>query len=219
MAKTTDNTEETRWTSAEYNLSVARLAWAAVQGDMDCSARQQVALALDDSKNILFSVPAPDIAGVIQKLTIWWGESLFEDSYESSLNRILIGDLRRIEMLAAGIAEREASGRSPEEAAELAERWRSTLAEYRALENMFVEGPSSRWEGREAIDLVNETYNVAGELFELPAPNLCGAVRKLELMWEVERFDEDGAAVFYIHIVRDLNRLSRLANPAISQFQ
>ena len=219
MAKT-EYTEETRWTSAEYNLSVARLAWAAVKGDMDCSARQQVALALDDAKNILYSVPAPDIAGIIQKLTIWWGESLFDDEdYESSINRILIGDLRRIVMLAADITEREASGRSPEETVELAEQWRSTVAEYVDLQNLLVEGPSPRWGGREGIDVVNRMDCLAGELFELPAPNLHGVIRKLELMWEVERFVEDDTGMFYLQIVRDMNRLSGAANPAISELQ
>ena len=218
MAKTDINTEETRWTSAEYNLSVARLAWAAVKGDMDCSARQQVALALDDAKNILYSVPAPDISGVRQKLTVWWGESLFdEDDYECHLNRILIGDLTRIQLQLLGVEEAEASGRTLEEAAEHAEQWRSTVAEYLDLENMLIEGPSPRWEGRSGIDLVDKMYNVAGALFELPAPNLHGVIRKLGLMWDVERFVEDDTGIFYLQIVRDMNRLSGAANPAISE--
>src|ERR1043166_927804 len=72
---------------------------------------------------------ASDIGGVVEKLTIWWGEGLFDDSYESRLNRTVIGDLRQIELEMAGVDDMEASGRTPEEAAELVEAWRAAPAD------------------------------------------------------------------------------------------
>ena len=209
MAKTTDYTAETPWTSAQSNLSVAKSAWAAVEDDSDCSARQQVAMALDDAKNILFSTPAPHLGAVADKLTLWGGESLFDDDYESSLNRTVISDLRRLGLKAVGCSDEEAAGRTPEEAVEQAEAWRATLDEYHQLLRLFVEGPSPRWGGSDEGEMVSALDNAAGMLLELPAPSVGGVIQKLALLWETERFDEDGAGIIYLSIMRDLHRLSR----------
>jgi len=143
---------------------------------------------------------ASDIGGVVEKLTIWWGEGLFDDSYESRLNRTVIGDLRQIELEMAGVDDMEASGRTPEEAAELVEAWRAALADYTEQERLLVEDREDASVG--AVDYA------AGVLLELPAPNVAGVVRKLELLWEHERYDEV-LGTFCLHIIRDLHRLTR----------
>lgn len=201
MTNAADTTNETRWASAEYNHSVAKLAWEAVRGDMDCSARQQVALALEDAKTSLYSVPAPDIGGVIKKLTMWWGETLLDDDYESSLNQRVIGDLTRIQLKNAGVGEREASGRTRKQAAAQAEAWRAALAEYSEQERLLMED-------HETADIWAVQY-AAGVLLELPAPSLPGVIRKLDLLWEIERLETVVDGAFYVEIMRDLNSLSR----------
>ncbi len=143
------------------------------------------------------------------KLSIWWGEELYGESNESSVNRIIIGDLARLELEVVGAREIEASGRSPEEAARQLAVWQSTLADYKEQEELFVEGPSSRWAGREAIEIVNAMDYSAGVLFELPAPNIYGVIRKLELLWEDERFETVGGGTVYVQILRDLHRIAR----------
>ena len=207
MAKT-EYTEESRWTSAEYNLSVARLAWSAVKGDMDCSARQQVALALDDAKNILYSVPAPDISGVRQKLAVWWGESLFEDSYASSVNCKVIGDLTRIELQLLGVEEAEASGRTPEEAAEQADAWQAAHREYHDHARLLTEGRSPSRDQREADAIVDVMFQATDALLDLPAPSIHGVIQKLELIWEMDRLETVVDGTIYVNVMRDLHGLS-----------
>lgn len=213
MTDTNTNTIESRWDSAEYNLTVAKMAWVAVKRDLECSAGQQVAMALDDAKNVLYSTPAPNLGAVADKLTLWGGESLFDDGYEAMLNRKVIGDLRRLGLKAVGCSEKEASGRTPEEAAQQADAWRAALDEYHELLRLFVEGPSPRWGKSDAGDMVSALDCAAGTLLELPAPSIGGVCQKMELLWEDERWDEDGAGIFYLNIMHDLHRLSRPIRP------
>jgi hypothetical protein len=192
-----------------FNHSVASKAWLAVAGEDECPARGKVARAALEAQAEVFATAAPTIGGVIKKLSIWWGEELYDESYESSVNRIIIGDLTRLELEAVGATELEASGRSPEEAAAHLAEWQSTLADYAEQEKLFVEGPSPRWEDRAAIEIINAMDYSAGVLFELPAPNLYGVIRKLELLWEDDRFDTVGGGAVYVQIMRDLHRLAR----------
>lgn len=209
MTTEANTTELARWTSAKYNLTVAQRAWAAVEPEEDCSVRQHVALALEDACNGVFTTAAPDIEAVIDKLMLWWGETLFDDSYGSSLNRNVIGDLRRIQMLEAGVSETEAYGRSPVQVAELTAAWHSALAAYHERERLFVEGPSPRWEGRDTASIVEAMDSAAGELLVLPAPNLGGVIQKLEILWEDNHFESEEDGLMCFHALRDLNRLVR----------
>lgn len=209
MAKTIPTIKCDPWASALYNHSVAAEAWQVVAKEDQCPAREKVAQALLEAQSKVFATPAPDLSGVIKKLSIWWGEELYDESYSSNFGRRVIGDLTRLGLEAAGASEMEASGRSPEEAAEHRANWQSTLADYAEQERLFVEGPSPRWEGREAAELINAMDFSAAVLLGLPAPNIYGVIRKLELLWEDDRFDTLGAGAVYVQIMRDLHGLAR----------
>lgn len=211
MATNSPSTYSARWTSAHENYSIAQLAWDAVADQGPCSARDDVESAMNRARSTLLASPAPSIAQVIQKLELWWGETLLDNRYSSSANRIIIGDLRRLALLAAGVDAADATGRTPEEMADVGKAWRAALADYTEQEQLFTEGPSSRWEDREPIDIVNAIDYAAGVLLELPAPSLGAVVRKLELLWEVDRFDTLEEGGLYLQIVGDLNRLTRSA--------
>ena len=122
MAMNALNTENAIWTTAQNNLRVANLAWTAVDLEDNCPAREAIAKTLDEARVSLFSAPAPTISAVIEKLSLWWGEALWDESYESHQNRIVIGDLRRIALQNAGVEASEASGSSPKETADLPRR-------------------------------------------------------------------------------------------------
>lgn len=199
MATTPSTTDASRWTSAQFNYAVAEMAWSSIKFEESCRAREDVANILADARMALFSVPAHDISGVIQKLSIWWGEELFADSYESSQNRKVIGDLRRMAMQVAGFEEPESSGHTLEEAAELSDVWRAALAEYDEEHRLLVED-------REDAD-INALLHATGVLLELPAPSLAGVAFKLELLWESDRFDSVEAGAFSHYVICDLNRL------------
>jgi hypothetical protein len=209
MATTTLNTDIADWTSALHNFTVASKAWNAVREDDQCPARAKAARGLLEAQSKVFATPAPSLGGVRKKLEIWWGEGLYSETIPSHLNRIVLGDLSRLELEAAGATELEASGRSSEDAAEHFAEWQSTLAEYAELEKLLLEGPSPSWEGRDADEIINAMDFAAAGLLKLPAPNIYGLIRKLEMRWEDERFDEVGNAALYVQIQRDLHRLAR----------
>lgn len=201
MAKSSPTTENARWASAQNNLRVANLAWSAIDLEENCPAREKVARTLTKARMALFSVPARSISDVAEKLSIWWGEAIWADDYEAHQNRIVIGDLRRIALQSVGVEEPEVSGRSPEEATELAEKWRAALADC-------VEEQRLLLEHREDAD-INALLHAEGVLIELPAPTLAGVVHKLELLWEENRYDSVEAGAFYQYLFWDLNRLAR----------
>jgi hypothetical protein len=209
MATNALTTDIAGWTSALHNYWVASKAWNAVRDDDQCPARGKAARGLLEAQNKVFATPALSLGGVRKKLEIWWGEALYSETIPSHLNRIVIGDLTRLELEAAGATELETSGRSPEEAAKQLTEWQSKLAEYAELEKLFVEGPSPRWEGRDAGEMINAMDFAAAVLLKLPAPNIYGLIRKLEMRWEDERFDEVGNAALYVQVLRDLHRVAR----------
>lgn len=207
MANDANTTEVAHWNSAKFNHTVAHRAWSIVDLEEDCPARQQVALTLEDARTKLFTAPVPDIAALIEKLQIWWGEALWDNNYESDCNRRVIGDLRRIQLELAGADDREASGRSPKQAAADLAAWQAALAELLEQERLLMEGRSLRWEDREAGDIVDAIFSATDELLPLPAPNLAGVIKKLELIWEADRFETIEEGSIYVHVMRDLNGL------------
>lgn len=209
MTTTALSTNFADWTSALHNYTVASKAWNEVREEDQCPARGKAARGLLEAQSKVFAMAAPCLGGVRKKLEIWWGEALCSEAIPSHLNRIVLGDLTRLELEAAGATELEASGRSPEDAAKQLAEWQSTLAEYAELEKLLVEGPSSSWEGRDADEIINAMDFAAAGLLKLPAPNIYGLIRKLEMRWEDERFDEVGNAALYVQILRDLHRLAR----------
>lgn len=209
MTTTAHNTDFAFWNSALHNHTVASKAWNAVRADEECAARGKAARGLLEAQSKVFATPALSLGGVRKKLEIWWGEGLFSETIPSHLNRIVLGDLTRLELVAAGATELEASGRSPEEAAKQVADWQSTLAEHAELAHLLEEGPSPRWDGRSADEIINAMDFAAADLLKLPAPNIYGLIRKLEMRWEDERFDEIGNAALYVQILRDLHRLAR----------
>lgn len=209
MAANTSTTDFALWTSAKNNLHIAQRAWDAIEHDDDCTARQQAALNLEDCRRTLFTVPAPDIAALIDKLTVWWGKTLYNENELGALRRKVIGDLRRIELCAAGVEEADASGRSPKKAAADVKAWQSKLAEYLEWERLFAEGPSSRWQSRDEPSIADVMFTAAAELLDLPAPSLGGVTKKLDLLWKDDRLEHIWNGAMYVLLMRDLNRLSR----------
>lgn len=210
MANQALNTIDANWASAQHNYRVANLAWSAVDLEDPCAARGRAAENLAAARHLLFATPAPDVGGVIEKLTIWYGESLWDRTFEGSQVRRAIGDLRRLGLEALS-ADEDEMARSSEETAELAEQWRSAVAEHRNLETLLIEGPSRRWEGRDANEIIDDLANAGETLLELPAPTLKGVVHKLNLLWEVDRFETAEAGASCQFMIWDLNRLSRTA--------
>lgn len=208
MAANASTTDAARWESANYNRLVARKAWVAVAGEDDCQARRLAATALYDAQRTQFSSPAPSISALADKLTIWWGRHLSEETCDSARNRRVIGDLRRLELEAAGVPHSDASGRTLDKVEQDDAAWRAALAEYNEQQQLFMEGPSPRWEGRDSSVMLDAVHSAADDLLALPAPNLGGVIKKLEIMWEFDRFEtiEDGS--IYVHIMRDLNGLA-----------
>ncbi|MFA7584923.1 MAG: hypothetical protein WCY11_01820 [Novosphingobium sp.] len=199
MANTTTTTDNSRWASAKFNVSVADAAWDAVKGQTTCAARTKVADIAIAARENFYSTRAPDLGSVADKISIWFGKSLYGESLEMSWHRRVIGDLRRIAL--------QAAGRTPEKAAQDAAEWRETLANYRYEEQLYLEGPSPRWNGRDAADILAVKDYLVGALLELPAPTLAGVILKLELLWEDHTFGTTSGGALLVELKRDLNSL------------
>lgn len=150
-------------------------------------------------------------------ISIWFGNDLFNDDYEMSCHRRVVGDLCRIELQAAGADEDDAPGRSPEQAANGAAAWREALGNYKDEELLYLEGQSPRWQGRDGADILAVIEFPVGALLELPAPNLAGVIFKLEILWEQDRFESAPDAPFHVEIMRDLNSPTRSIEAAMPQ--
>lgn len=215
MPTPTATTDFDRWASAKFNHSVAAAGWDAVKDEANCASRSQIANAALAARDILYTTPAPNLGGVAEKISIWFGKALFNHDFEMSRHGRVIGDLRRIEMQAAGIDELEASGRSQEQAAHDAAEWREAVANYRDEERLYLEGPSPRWGVRDAADILAVMEHLEGVLLELPAPNLAGVILKLEMLWEQHSFETESGGAFLVELKRDLNRLIPLVEAEI----
>jgi hypothetical protein len=206
MTKTANTTGINDWNMAFGNRAVAEMAWSAVAGETDCPARQRTALTLEDAARLLVLTPAPTTRALIEKLTMLWAESIDEPDTVGSWKRKVIGDLRRIELTAAGIKEEEAAGRATRTATAGNQQWVAALREHKQYEDMLMEGPSERWGSSSAADLVAIMDEAEAELLSMSAPTLPGVAKKLEFLWQDERFDEVEGSI-YTAIFRDLNRL------------
>jgi hypothetical protein len=206
MAVAANIIDQARWNHVHYNRTVAEKSWLAVADEADCPARQRTALTLEDAANILLTTPAPTIRALTEKLSMLWGKSLDEPDVVGSWKRKIVGDLQRTELTTAGIKEEDASGRTTGAAGAANQQWAEALREHKQYEDMLMEGPSDRWGNNSAADIVAILDEAEAELLSMSAPTLPGVARKLEFLWQDERFDEvDGPS--YTAIFRDFNRL------------
>jgi hypothetical protein len=106
MAKHNPITARTVWETALRTYQNRELTYdteAAV--DMHSPASADALEKYEEALEELLGLPAPDHAAVIRKLTIIWGELIWDNSPEASAKRRVIGDLKRLQFLAAGHAE------------------------------------------------------------------------------------------------------------------
>lgn len=207
MANTSNITTADRFASAKFNVAVADAAWEAVKGETHCAARRNIAdIALAARENF-YSTPAPDLGSVANKIYTWFGEAIYGESVEMSRHQRVIGDLNRIALQAAGVDEAEITGRTLDELAQDTAEWRDTLASYQTEQQLYLEGPSPRWNGRDAADIIAVRDYFVGALLDLSAPTLAGVILKLELIWENHSEGTRAGGAFLVELMRDINSL------------
>lgn len=194
-----------RWKSVMDNFVAAKEAVDAIEHLADCDATDRIRDLLDDVVQSVYSTASPDLGALAEKLEIYWGEELFaEEDYVASYKARIVGDIRRIRLLSAGIDNEDASGGMDLE--KIAADWASALQEYHQHAQFFEAGPPERWQYSKKSDIVALKDEAEAKLLSLHAPNLAAVIRKLELLWADDRFDR---ASHYCRccILRDLHRL------------
>lgn len=217
MANTATTTESERWASAKFNASVADAAWNAIKHHPNCVARTAIANVALAARDALYATQAPKLGDVAHKISTWFGEALYNDDFEMECHRLVVGDLRRIELQAAGCAEAEVTGRALEKVEQDADEWREALANYREEELLYLQGSSLNWKGRDAADILAVMDHLKGVLLELPALNLAGVIFKLELLWEEHSPETDAGGAFLVELKRDLHRLAPLVEAEMAR--
>ena len=208
MANRLDNTDSALWGNSILNQAIASKAWSAVEREPQCEAREQVRVVQQDARNRVYRTAAPSLGAVAAKLHMLWEAALIEEDASASWKRMIIGDIRRLAMIAEGVSQDEASGRSGRRIQAAGEQWAAAARTYDEHEKILMEGPSEKWGSASAGDLVAVIDEAASELLTLPSPGVPGVIKKLNLLWEDDLFFEVDAPA-YLAIVKDLNRLSR----------
>ena len=110
MTNNCHNMTAAHWETAHLNYVIARKAADAVVDQPASQSRGHIFDALEEAIEALLAVPAPTLGAFAAKLVALWGESLFCEYERASQKRMIVGDIRRAEMLAVGVDEPEASG-------------------------------------------------------------------------------------------------------------
>jgi hypothetical protein len=197
-----------RWDSALIEYAAAEAAAAAVADHPESATRDQVIGMLYENADALFTLAAPTLGDVAQKLTTYWGEKVFDDdTYGADFKRIIIGDIRRIERQLAGVAEPDASGGMDLE--RIASEWAKAIAEFDHWSTLLAEGPSEKWGASQSGDIVAMMDEAEAIALSLPAPHLDAVVKKLTMIWNGDdRYDPSDDAVEHALIMRDLRRFA-----------
>ena len=61
------------WKKAIANKATAEFAWSAVANEPDGAARDAISVAVHEANEGIYSVPAPNLSGVVKKLEALWG--------------------------------------------------------------------------------------------------------------------------------------------------
>ena len=159
MTEYPDSTIKSCFDAAWLNLEAAQAAATAVQGLRFCHARQRIMAMLGEAADLFFDTPSPTLGAVAEKLQIQWGDELFTDDGDADHKRIVVGDIRRLERIHAGVEEPEASGGM--DLVRIASEWTSALQEYTSQE---------------------AAPDVQAKLLSKRAPDLNAVIKKLELL-------------------------------------
>jgi len=160
MTEYADSTSKPRFDAAKLNFVAAQAAAAAVKQLNPCDVRERVLALLDDAADTFFSTPAPSLGALAQKLENYWGEELFADDGEAKHKRIIVGDIRRLERVHAGLEEPDANGGM--DPVRIASDWTGALHAYTQCDR---------------------SAKLQAQLLSKPAPDLYAVLKKLELFW------------------------------------
>ena len=84
------------WASALSDYRTARSAEEAFTNYGEPGADEALA-ALESAEATLLDLPAPNLAAVVDKLLVIWGDELFLDTDVTDRQCMVIGDLRRFQ--------------------------------------------------------------------------------------------------------------------------
>lgn len=157
-------TSQSRFNAAFANHHAAATAAATVQNHPDGEVRSNILVLAVTAADTFFNTPAPSLDAVAIKLEKYWGEALFDDADpHTAMRQIIVGDLRRIERLLAGVEEPDATGGMDLERVD--HDWADALREY------------------ERSEIAALKQRAETKLLSLRAPHLVDVLKKLELLW------------------------------------
>lgn len=192
-----------RWNTVLSNHEAARAAAAAVERHPASQAREQILALYAAAADELFSVAAPTLGGLRQKLEVYWGD-LFEDVHGNDFKRNAVGDLVRLELLHAGVDAEDASGGMNLE--KVASDWADAAREYDHYVQLHRDGRSEAWGKSSSSDITALLDEAEAKLLSLPAPTLGAVEKKLTILLGDDRFDPIEGAIAHTPILRDLRR-------------
>lgn len=191
-----------RWNAALADCDAAEAAVAAVKDHPQGRVRDDVVALAAEATDRVYWLPAPTIGGLRRKLDLFWTD-LSGQACESD-QRVVLGDLVRIELLLAGVDPYEASGGMDLDkvAADFAEAARN----YDHYVQLHREGGSEAWGTSSSSDITALMNEAEAKLISLPAPNLGAVEKKLTILFSNDRFGQIEDTIAHTLILRDLRR-------------
>lgn len=199
MTTLLDSTTDFVWNGLVAEYRVASIAAEAIEEHGWSRVRDQIKDILAEATDAVLAHPAPSLGGVALKLHLSWLALDLYDEQSGSWRRKMIGDLRRNEMLLAGVPADEAIGGL--DLAGVRQKWDEAIGHYDHQLRLLSDDAAY------AV-AVKALEAAEAEVFTLPAPDVAAVIRKLEIFWSDDRFDDVDDVELHDGIIDDLKRLS-----------
>lgn len=192
-----------RWNAALADYEAADAAFVAIRDHPRSRSGDQISALATESARQLFQAPAPTIGAVRRKLECLWGD-LSPDTCATKFKRIIIGDLRRIELLRLGVDPYEASGgmdlhKLGSDFSEVSQEFDRCV---QARGNCRSDVP-----GGSAVTGSAQVEDAEARMLSLSAPDLVAVEKKLTAMWRSDRYGPNDETNARVAIIQDLHRL------------
>ena len=206
MADSYRTTNQTQFDVALTDYEVAKAASAAVAHQPKSGVRDQINDLLENTRETVFTAPAPRLGRVADKLDAYWSDRLFDDDWFGvEWRQTVVGDIRRNEMQLAGVEEPAASGGLDMEKA--ASKWAEAVQEHDHWSKLLAAAPADALSHCERSDVLAFKDEAEAALLSLPAPQLFAVIKKLEILLLNPRFNPVHGATEQL-LIRDVRRFA-----------
>ena len=183
MAKKTVSRNIEQWNDVLLDYRVAKAATEAVAIYPECWNRSFIYQLFEGAVRAVQHTPASTLSGIVEKLQVYWrAGDLADGSYGNNFRIQILGDLRRIERLQAGVEEPHASGGMDLDGIE--RKWNEMVSNFKRYSAELAKARAENVPSDDKVDLVALIDEAEEALLSMPSPNVGAVIQKLEILWQ-----------------------------------